>query len=235
VTFRGAIQDERGTTIIEVLVATGTGLVVLSALTMAILVTMHGSAKVAARVEATQRARIVVTNIMEELHSACVAPKIAPIQASSSGTLLKFVHTTGNEGSTAAPLPTLTEIVYSGGTLTETDYATTGGAAPTWTFSATPVAPGPRQLVTKVAPIAPSSSIFTYYAYTNGALSETPLATPLSASDAGQTIQVRVALTASPETTPVADGGGPGSLQDSATLRLTPPSFNEQAVSLPCQ
>ncbi len=229
------IGDERGTTLVELLIATATGLVVLSALTAAIVVTLHGSARVSARVDATQRARVVLTNIVEELHSACVAPKIAPVQATSSGTLLKFVHASPAEGAVAAPNPTLTEIVLANGTLSQTDYAATGGTAPSWTFSPTPIAPGTRKLMTHVAPIAPSTGVFSYYAYANGALSETPLATPLSAADAGQTVQVRVALTASAGNTPAADKGGPGSVQDSATLRLTPPSFNEQAVSLPCQ
>jgi Tfp pilus assembly protein PilW len=227
-----SLRDERGTTMVEVLVATATGLIVLSALTTVIVVTLHGTARTNARIEATQRARIVVSQIMQELHSACVSPKIAPIQAESSGTLLKFIHASAAEGSVVAPAPTLTEISLSGGVLTQTDRASTGGTAPNWTYSATTTT---RRLLTKVAPISPSTSIFTYYASASGAVSSTPQEAPLVSTTAPLTVQVRVALAASPNTTPAIDKHGAASIQDSATLRLTPPSFNENAASLPCQ
>ena len=227
---RGHIADERGDTLIELMVGLAAGLVVLATLTMVILVTLEGSAKVSARVDATQRARVVLDEIIEELHSACVAPKIAPIYAKSTGTSLEFIHAAGTEGSQVAPNPTLSVISLSKGVLSQSNSVATGGTAGAWTWSA----PTTTQLMTNIAPIAPSSSIFSYYAYSNGALSETPLKTPLEAN-AALTIEVRIALTATPGNTPVTDGGAAASIQGSAELRLTPPSFNEQAVSLPCQ
>jgi len=225
------LRDERGTTLVELTVGLVVGMIVLMMLTTGIIITLHGSSRVGARVEATQNARIVLTRVMEELHSACVAPKIAPVQSGSSGTTLKFIRAAGNEGSAAAPVPTLTVISYSGGILTQSDYAATGGTAPTWTFSSTATT---RRLMDDVAPVS-GGSIFSYYAYSNGALSSTPQTTPLSAADAAFTVSVRMALTASAATTPVADKGASATVQDSAALRLTPPSFNQQAVSLPCQ
>lgn len=217
---------------VELLVSVSIGLIVLSALTMVIVVTLHGSAKVSARVDATQRARLVVTRIMQELHSACVAPKIAPIEPQSTGTLLKFIHADGAQGSAVAPLPTRTEISLSNGVLTQTDQVAISGSAPTWTYAP----PTTRQLLTGVAPIPPSSSIFLYYASSNGSTTPTPQQTPLG-TRAPLTIQVRVALSASPTSTstPIPDANAAASVQNSATLRLTPPSFNEQAESLPCQ
>jgi hypothetical protein len=217
---------------VEVLVSVSTGLVVLTALTMVIIVTLHGSAKVSARVDATQRARIVVTRIMQQLHSACVAPKIAPIQPGSTGTLLKFIHASPSEGSAVAPNPTMTEITLSNGVLTQIDKVATSGAPPTWTYSSTPKT---TRLLTNVAPISPSTGIFSYYASSNGSVSATRQNEPLGLGEAPLTIQVSVALTAAPGTTPVADKRAAASIQDGATLRLTPPSFNENAESLPCQ
>jgi Tfp pilus assembly protein PilW len=225
------LRDEQGTTMVELLVGTAMGMVVLSALTMVIIVTLHGSGRVAARVDATQRARVVVSNIIQELHSACISPKVAPIQSGSTGTSLKFIRASATEGAVVAPAPTLTQISLSGGVLTQTDWASTGGTAPNWTYSSTPTT---RQLLTKVAPISPSTSIFSYYASSNGAVSATPQG-DLTAATAPLTIQVRVALSASPSSTPVTDKNAAASIQDSATLRLTPPSFNESAESLPCQ
>lgn len=219
---------------VEVLVSTATGLIVLSALTMVIVVSMHANARVSARVDATQRARLVVTKVMQQLHSACVAPKIAPIQTGSTGTSLIFIHAPASQGSAVAPTPTLTEISLNNGVLTQTDWPATGGSAPTWTYSSTPTT---KELLTDVGPIAPSSTIFTYYASSNGALSATPQETPLAASAVPLTIQVRVALSVSPtrDDSPVPDPNAAANVRSGATLRLTPPSFNEAAPALPCQ
>jgi hypothetical protein len=48
-------------------------------------------------------------------------------------------------------------------------------------------------------------------------------------------VVVKVALTASPRSTPVADAGSDATVRDSATLRLTPPSFNQAVSAPPCQ
>lgn len=226
------IRDERGVTMVEALVSTATGVVVLAGLTMVILVTMHSNSRVSARVDATQQARLVVTKLMQQLHSACVAPKIAPILAPSSGTLLRFIHAAPDQGDAVAPLPTVTEISLANGVLTQTDRPAVGGAYPNWDYSTTTTS---KQLLTGVAPIAPSSEIFTYYASNNGSLTPTPQTVPLLALDALGTVQVRIAMTVSPtENTVVDDAGATAPIRDGATLRLTPPSFNEAAPALPC-
>jgi len=225
------IRDERGTTLVEVTVSTAIGIVVIAALTMVIIATMHGSARVSARVHATQNARIVVARIIEQLHSACLAPKIAPIQPESTGTTLRFWRGNPAEGSAAAPDPILTEIVLKEGTLTQFDYAATQTTQP-WSFSEIPTE---RRLLTDVSPVSPSSSIFSYYHYLEKEVSSTPQVPPLDVAEAAVTVQVRVALSASPPSTPVADKHAAAAIQDSATLRLTPPSFNEKAPAPPCQ
>ena len=225
------IRDESGTTLVELMVAIMTGLVILSALTAVVITTLHGSARVTARVHATQRARLVLTNLMEELHSACITPEIAPVKEESTGTSLRFVHQTGSE---VAPTPILSVVSLSGDTLSQSDYEPTGGTAPNWTFSEeTPSST--RTLLTGVTPTPPSSSIFSYYSYSGGTVSATPQTTPLTESEALLTVEVHAALTAAPETTPVADAGASASVQNSATLRLTPPSFNEGSPARPCQ
>jgi len=224
------MSDERGTTLTELMVGVAAGMVVISALSMVIISTMHGTARVSARVEATQQGRIVITRVMEQLHSACVAPEVTPVKENSSDTLLRFVHQTG---SGVSPTPIFSEISLSGGTLTQADFAATGGVAPEWTFATTPYAT--RQLLADVAPIPGATGIFSYYAYINGTPASAPLAVPLSSADAGRTILVRAALNVTPRETVVNDSGADASIQDSASLRLTPPSFNEKVVSLPCR
>jgi Tfp pilus assembly protein PilW len=229
---RHLIADERGTTLVELMVGLAMGMVVLATLTLAIVVTLHASTRVSARVEATQNGRVVLTRVIEELHSACVAPKIAPIQAGSTGTSLSFIRAAGSEGAAVAPTPTLTTISYSEGVLTQSDYAATGGSAPSWTFAATPTT---RRLLSNVSPGLSGGAVFNYFSYAGGSLSSTPQTTPLTASEAALTVVVKVALKASAAVTPVADKPASSTIQDSAVLRLTPPSFNEQASALPCQ
>jgi hypothetical protein len=225
-----SLGDERGTTLTELMVGVAAGMTVILTLSMVIISVLHGTARVSARVEGTQQARIAMTRIMEQLHTACIAPELAPVQEKSDGTTLRFVH---GSGSQVSPTPILSAITLSGGTLTQTDYSVSGGTAPKWTFNSTPYAT--RQLLTDVSPVPPSSSIFNYYAYSNGTLSTTPLETPLGSLGAAQTIQVRVALTVTPRGTAVPDEGAAASIQNSASLRLTPPSFNEKVTALPCR
>ncbi len=226
----GQIRDESGTTLVELMVALMTGLIIISALTMAIMTTMHGTARVDARVEATQRARLALGKLMEELHSACVTPEIAPVRKESTGNSLRFIHQTG---SAVSPTPVLSVISLSGSTLSQSDYASNGGTAPNWTFNeATPSST--KTLLTAVSPIPPSSSIFSYYKYSGGTISETSQPTPLSEGEAALTVEIRAGLKAAPEHTPVTDSYASANVQDAATLRLTPPSFNEGSPARPC-
>ena len=224
------IRDETGTTLVELMVALMTGLVIISALTTAVITTMHGSARVTARVEATQRARLTLGKLMEEVHSACVTPEIAPVKPESDGNVLRFVHQTGSE---VSPTPVLSVVSLSGDTLSQSDYEATGGTAPNWVFPEEPSST--KTLLTGVSPTPPNSSIFSYYRYSGGTISEAPQAMPLSEGEAALTVEVHAALTAAPEHTPVSDAGSSASVQNSATLRLTPPSFNEGSPARPCQ
>lgn len=224
------IRDQRGTTLMEVIVALASGIVVLAAISTVVVVSLRETGRVSARVDANQRARIALNRIVDQLHSACLAPQIAPVREGSTGTLLSFIHQTG---SAVAPTPVLSRISLSGGTLSQSDYPTTGGQAPLWTFSSTPSST--TQLMTEISPTAPSASIFSYYAYSGGQVSAIPLGTPLNLEGAARTVKVTVAFTAAPLSTPVSDPNAAANIQGSVLLRLTPASFSSGAVNLPCQ
>lgn len=228
------IGDESGTTLVELMVGLMMGMVILTALTLVVITTMHGSARVSARVEATQNGRVVLARMTEQLHSACIYPKVAPILEGSTGTSLTFVHAARGEGEAVSPTPVKTVFSLSGGTLVQNDYAAVAGAEAPYVSSDFAATPTTTTLMTNVSPVAPSSSIFTYYAYANGGL-ETLSASPLSGTDAAKTVQVQIALNTAPRTTPVKDAGAAANIQDAAVLRLTPPSFNESATALPCR
>jgi hypothetical protein len=215
----------------ELLVGMSAGLVVMLGLTFLVIGTLHTTTRVSARVDATQRSRLGVNRLIDQLHSACIAPKVAPIRKESTGTELRFVHATG---AAVSPTPTLSVVALSeSGTLTQYDYAWKEGVAPFWVFETAQPA-STTQLMTGVSPISASKPVFSYYAYANGQVVETPLPTPLSELDASRTIQVAVAFKVLPQK----GGSGetdPARIQDSATFRLSASSYNKEAPSLPCQ
>ncbi len=229
------LGDQRGTTITELIVGMAAGGVVLFAVTALLLGTIHQTARVSARVDATQRARIALNKVIDQLHSACLAPQIAPVQAGSTGTSLSFIH---QAGGAAVLTPVLSKISLSEGTLSQSDYAMVPESLPPkWEFAET--ASSTRQLMTKIAPISPASSIFTYSTYVAGQGAPVPVTIPpgeaLSEETAARVIQVGVAFTASPLRSPVTDAEAPTSVRASAPLRLTPASYNKEVVSPPCQ
>jgi Tfp pilus assembly protein PilW len=222
------IADERGTTLVELMIGMAAGLVVLFALTMMILVTMNSTARVSARVDATRNARLTVTSITEQLRSSCVAPRIAPVRAGSTGTSLLFIHQRGSE---VVLDPVLSKIELVNGTLTQYDYAKTSGAMPDWIFASSPTSK--RQLATGIGPIAPSSAVFTYLGYSGKAINLALPAAPLSTADAARTVAVRVEFSASPRSGAGTDAGAAAQVRDTALLRLTSLAFSKESDE-PC-
>lgn len=222
-------QDERGTTLAELLVGLSMGTVVMLGLTTMVVLSMQSTTRVSTRVDATQRGRLVLTRVIDQLHSACISPKLAPVQKESSSTAIRFVHATG---SAVSPVPTLSVISLSGEDLTQSDYAWKEGNPPFWTFNTTPTST--TTLMTKVKPI-PGKPVFSYYGYSLGALAETAFPAPLSEIDALHTIAVAFAFMTSPAKGTAAAEADPARLQDSVSFRLSSPSYNPTAPSLPCQ
>lgn len=228
-TRRDYIRDERGTTLVEMIVGISMASILMFAMTMVIIVSMHVSARSSAEVNSTQLARNGLASIVQQLHSACLYPQVAPVWNESNGTKLIFTHSTGSE---VTAKPVKSEIVLKEGALTQYDYASTGNLAPPWTFAEKATAS--RQLMSGVTPIPPSAAIFNYYTATNGQISSTPLPTPLE-TNAKATILVSVGVSTAPtDKKKTANRSVSTQMQDSALLRLTAPTFNE-TVSPPCQ
>lgn len=201
---------------VELLVGMAMGMIVLVGLSMVIISTLHGTARVSARVEATQNARLTMTKIIEQLHSACASPRLIPIKEGSTPTKLVFLHAESGTQSLAAPPLVESTIALEGGTLWETE----GGVQ--------------RQLLKNVGP-GEGSAVFTYYNFEQGHLGTSPLAAlPSLEARAAETVYIRVALNAEPRVNSTGDAGADATVKDSATLRPTPPFYNTQNA-LPCQ
>ena len=224
-----AIHDERGTTLAELVVALAAGMVVILGVTSLVTSSLDTSVKVSKHVEATQQSRIVLTRLIDELNSACIMPKLAPVKESSSSSMLRFIHARGSE---VTPAPTLSVVSLEGTKLVQADYAWKEGTAPNWVFQSTPSAT--TQLMTGVEQISSTTPIFGYYSYSEGGVSKTRLTTPLSATSAADTIQVSIALKVAPRGGS-SEESAPSHIQDSATFRLTAASYHPETVSLPCQ
>lgn len=233
------MRREAGFTLVEMLVALALGSVTLLAVYAFIDTSTRSTERVAARVDANQRARVALSQVMERLHSSCVGPGALPIRAGSDGDQLVLLSQSGEQ---VALRPDKHVIALSGGVLTDSAYAPTpGSTAPDWTFSTT--ASSRRELIDRVVPASlgdPPATVptFRYLPYEGGKLSDTPLATPLSADAdadnwAGRVAAVSVAFAADTPSVPD-DAKGPISVAGSATLRLTPPSDTAGEKATPC-
>lgn len=228
-TGRRSLADERGVTIVELLVSMLIGLTVLGGIVTLVTVTARSSGRISERVAADQIARPMMTRIMNELHSTCVSPGLAPILAGSDGSTVSFIHGTG---SAVAVTPAKRTIELNGDVLTDSTYARTGGVAPNWTFASSPSQT--YRLLENVGTID-STPIFRYYAYENGVIATDPLPTPLSDDDAARTVEVAVAISVSPSKSGTSgEEGAPVQLSDSAFVRFSPSNEDTEEAGLPC-
>lgn len=222
------MRDESGFTLPELLVSMVAMIVVLTAVLMMTTVATHNQTLIADRVAANQRARPVMTRIIAELHSACVAPRVIPVLAGSTGTSMTFLS---KSGSSVNPSPDKRVLTLSGSTLSESVYPATSGTPPNWTFSGAPSST--RTVLTDVS--APGGVMFRYYRFVNGTLSTTPLTTPLSVTDSALTANVSVSITPAPAGgASTLDSKSPITLSDSADLRLESASAITSADNPPC-
>lgn len=215
--------EERGFTLVELLVVMVAGMVVASALFTILDVTLHQTTRTFSRVDATQRARTALETIENEMHSACVENRVTPIIKNSTATSVSFWSQYGS-GLSSTPGVSLTPIKHTisfdsaSGNLTDATYAVTGGEALNWVASTT--ATQSETLLTNVAQSG-STPVFQYSSLDPTAPS--PLPPPLSETNSERTTGVQMTLVVKP-----AGGSGedtnlvPNTVTNSVLLRLTP-------------
>ena len=222
------LREERGFTIVELLVSVSASLIVMTGIVTLTTTVMHHQSRISHRVDANSLARPAMTRIVQGLHSACVTSHIVPVQTGSTGTSISFLS---KSGSAVGPTPDLHRVYLSGTALKEAVYLPTGGTAPNWTFSATPASD--RALLPRVA--APGGVIFRYYDFVNGALNTTPLPTPLSDTNAARVSYVTISFTNSPSRgVSTQDPNSPVMLTSGVDLRLENAGQYPNQDNLPC-
>jgi hypothetical protein len=155
---------EAGFTLVEMIVGVAIGLVIMIALFTLLDVATHQTTRDFTHLDATERARVAIANLENELHSACVTAGEAPIQAGSTGTSLQFVSYFGDAAdplSGSGPTPVWHDVVLGGGNLVDNTYAVNGTSPANWSQGAST---GTTTLLTNVAP-AGSTAPFQYFAY----------------------------------------------------------------------
>lgn len=228
--MKAAVRSEDGYSLTELMVAAGAGMMVLLVLFAMFDLSWKSSAKVTQRVDANARAKPAIQNLMNDLHSACTGPAIAPLLPGSTDNQLRFQSATGGG---VAPTPQKHTVTYENGGLTERIYNATSGANPNWTYSATPSST--RILLEGVdAPDEAYGTPFSYYASQAGVIQTTPLPVPLSSTDAARAVQVKVGMEVAPSSQPVDDENASVTLTDAAVFRFSPFSEDPLKVNGPC-
>jgi Tfp pilus assembly protein PilW len=245
-------SDERGYSLVEMLVAIVTGLVVTMALFAVLTVSTRQSARITNVTQATQLGRLAMTKIVDELHSACLAPGFTPILEESDATHLRFINSYSEEAVISKAYKHKIEWVKEGaketGTLTDFSYPSNGGNWPNFTF-AVAASPAGGVLIASGVKQSKATPIFQYYNYalesSEGAeagvstLNTAPLATPLTKETAPTAASVLITFNTAPteNTKPLGASGERTNvdLSSQVTLAFTAPVSNGEGVDSPCQ
>jgi hypothetical protein len=228
-----SVKDERGYTLIELLVGSMVSLVILAAILAMVQVATGNQSRVSEHVIANQRGRPVMDRLIDLLNSACVSPGLAPVrEGSGENSMILYAKS----GSAVSPTPEKYVFSLENGTLTETVAPGSGTEPTSWTFGSPSE---PVQLLdgisaAQVGEPAVSVPLFRYYAYVGGRVATTPLPTPLSAENAAKTVQVNIAFKVAPSAQSSSDPSAAVTLSDATTLRIEPASEDSAQTNLPC-
>jgi Tfp pilus assembly protein PilW len=246
------LRDERGFTLLELLVATAAGIIVTAAMGAIVIVSVHFTSNTNDRVDANQEGRTAMAQITQALNSSCVSAGVPPIQPNSDANDLIFLSALSDAPSIN---PNLLTVQLSGGALTMLTNAnvvgSTGATGATGSTGATgttavdgwTVASAPTTSFTLLPHAAnavvngATVPVFQYYAYnsTTGTISNnvTPSSGQTLGSNASNVVEVIISYQALPSDNWNATGR-PSNISDSVVLRLTPASASAATGYAPC-
>jgi Tfp pilus assembly protein PilW len=243
---------EHGFSLIELLVAMLSATVVAGALFAVLNFSTTESSTLSDKVQADQLGRTAMTRIVDELHSACLAPKYKPIQEKSTESNLRFIDAYTEQAEIKEA--EVHEIIWSKATSQLIDYhaKNNGGTSPaTFTFPEPSKEAKPEYtvLATNLTNMVEGKEvpIFQYFKYaeetTEGetaalsTLSTTPLSgakAGLSAGEAGEAASVLISFNAA-----AADGkttrNRSANFSSQVTFAFSVPNSETPINDSPCQ
>ncbi len=190
---REALRSERGFTLIEVLVAASTSVLVAGALMGILTISTHQSKLLTDRVQANRTARTAMNKLVNPLHSACLAAGFAPIRSPtakpSSSTRLVFV----NAYTAAASIPSATEKPGEGAYLHEVEYVSATKKLIDKSYPSTSVASWPEITFSSTATQSVlgehvTQTEFEYYKYNTTASAESSTASVSTLTSLGKNV-----------------------------------------------
>lgn len=232
------LRDERGFTLVEVMVALAIGLVVSTATLAIVIVSVHLGSNYTDRVDANQQGRLAMERITQALNSSCVTPNQAPILAGSTANTVMFYS-----GTSDAPGPApneltiaLTATVGNPAPLTMTTQPL-AGTAPNWGATGSSSASTLALWAAPTVQNGVAEPVFSYYPYGSAGVVSTTAFTlgssGLTAAQAAATAMVGISFQVLPTDAWSATGRAVD-FSDSVVFRLTPPSSAPNASNLPC-
>jgi hypothetical protein len=252
-----ALRADHGVTLIEMLVAILTSIVVLGALLAILEFTVTQESSIADRVSSGRLARLTMAKAVQELQSSCTGFGATAIQAPAktptsplkalNATNLWFLSAYGLADREAAVLTSVaqhdinwTETGKSKtgqklGTLTDYAFKSEGGESPNWVFPALSVANAKATvLATNVIPPEEcAGSIFKYEKFESaGSLSQVSGSEAEAAAANGQIAKVEIRFTQAAENADTKPGQTT-SVNDSVLLRFNSATATESGTS-PC-
>jgi prepilin-type N-terminal cleavage/methylation domain-containing protein len=198
--LRLRLRCERGFTVIEMLVASVIGVVVLLVLLNLLDATQTATSRISARVDGTQRGRTAMEQVTQRLRSQTCVGALTPIVIgdTTSPTDANSVTFYSDLGNSTDFVPEKRRIYVSGTDLRERVTPGTGNP-PNTTFTATAKDRIIMQGVKPVTQGATTLPYFRYYAFDDAAPPQPTiqLTTPLASADSSRIVQVTIAFRAS--------------------------------------
>ena len=217
------LRDERGMTLIEMLIAIVIGMIICLAAFSLIDFTVRRSGEITGRVDATQRGRLALDNITRQLRSqVCLPSGTAPMfsragNPTDDNDATFFVDLTNGSSTTQAPeLHTLT-FDATNRRIVESDYADTLPSDPT-KDPAYKTLTRTRTLLSDVVQSG-STPVFTYYTFAG-----TPLTAPVTGAALGTIASIQVSFRALPSRATDPNTRGSVLFQDRVSVREVDPN-----------
>jgi prepilin-type N-terminal cleavage/methylation domain-containing protein len=251
------LRDQHAYTMVELLVAMALGTLVATAAFSFLQFSTSDVTRINERARLNQTGRVALERVMLRLHSACVAPSVAPIQPESTATKIRFVSEAGTTPAFATVH--LHEIVYSSAnnTLVEKTYTSTGEGPKSTTkgqeYSFSTTVASTTTLLTGVKESESEGSkipIFRYYRYYRegdkpppehttvpyGELDPSELKLEELKTETPNIAKVAISFTLAPtgKESATFKRDRPVPLEDSVVFRLAPSSELSTTTNLPC-